>query len=124
MWTELWTAIQPAIISVGGVVITAIFSFVGVYARQYLSDASMKAIQDIFQKGIENAAGIAFNKLDPKELLDEIKPNNPAVVAAIDYVKKAVPDTIGKFKLNDFDLGLKIIAKMMVLTAGAPPPHA
>lgn len=119
---------EPFIVEIAGAVLAAAISWAAIWAKSHFQASTVKLLQDVFQKGLEQAAGFSLNQIDPIEIEKGLSPSHPGVQAGVDYLKKAVPETIEKLekklppgaKLNPFTLGEKIIAKMMVLTANQP----
>lgn len=117
-----WEQIQPAVISIAGTIITLVIGIVGAYMRSKLSVETQSILQGIFQKAVENGAGVALNQTKPETVVNEVlKTSDPAVRTGIDYVKKSVPETVKTFGLGDNELGEKIISKMVQIVLSGKP---
>jgi len=119
---NLFVQFQPVIVEIVGVVIAAIVGWVGVYAKTHFEASTQKLLQDVFQKALEQAAGLALTQMPSAGIAGQLpailKSSDPAIQKAVDYVVKSVPDTMKKFDLTPFDIAEKVIAKIGVLQAG------
>ena len=117
---ELFTQVQPVLVDVLGTILAGVFAWAAVYAKAHFQASYVKLAQDVFQKALEQGAGLALTQLPPTTSPNgALTVSHPAVQAAVEYVQKAVPDAIRDFNLKPFDIAEKIVAKIGVLTAPA-----
>lgn len=79
------------------------------------------AQREAFQTSLTNAAGLLIQKAGASASTATIDVRSPAMAEAIRYVQSGAPDAIRKWGITPESVAEKIVAKVGLITAAAPP---
>lgn len=118
-WMELFLAVREPLYALIAGVVALIGGMIYRRIAQWVNKDIARLAQTMFQEAAMRAAGLALNILGEKAILEEIKPNDPAVRKALDYMHSTMPDTLAELKVTDQQLANVILANIGKLTAPA-----
>lgn len=92
--------------------------------RQWIKKRTGVTIENshmqVLQTALENAAGVALNKIKTSTRTITVDVRSDAVRQGVEYVNQYAADAVSSFGLTSEQLAEKIIAKMGVITAPNP----
>lgn len=108
----LFDILQPYVVDILGVVITAAVAWGCTWLRQIFGLTVDKAHRDALETGLANAAGLIVNKAGAKLSGKSIPVGSGLLADGIVYVMEHVPEAIAYFGLSPDAIARKVLAKL------------
>jgi hypothetical protein len=118
----IFGAWRPYVVGLVSIAALAIVGYLAELLRRQFNLSIEAKHREALQTAVQNAAGLALNKLGNSLEGKKVDIGSPAIAEAINYAAKAAPDALKKFGLGPEDLRDKIVAKIPQIANTSAPP--